>query len=77
MFLCLCGERGATDSHAVGGHFFPEGIRRIHPQHRQLAGEELQFLQCETHVALLGMTFDVGIELRRVERTAKLIALQA
>src|SRR2546423_14469109 len=65
-------ERKARRVSRIGsGLHFLEGLakrmRRIDAEDRQLLGEERQLLQREHQPAIVGMAFDVGIELRSEE----------
>src|SRR5438105_3714237 len=53
-----------------------ERVRWVDAEHGEAAGEELNFFQRQANVALFGMAFDVGVELRRLERAAELIAFE-
>src|SRR4051794_9025409 len=65
-------ERNARRVRRIGSglHFlegFAERMGRIDAEDRQLLGEKRQLLQREHQPAVVGMTFDVGIELRGEE----------
>src|SRR5215469_8809049 len=69
-------ERGHPCPHSHRGHRGAEGARGIDAKHCHFAGEKAELLQCKAYIAFFRMAFDVGIELRRVERTAQLIAFE-
>ncbi len=54
-----------------------ETFGRIDAENLDPGGEEAEFLEGELDRALRRMADDIGIELRRVERTAKLIGSRA
>src|ERR1700693_4565286 len=62
--LHLLGETGA------------ERMRRIDPEDLELLGEERQLLECERERAVVGMAFDVGVELRGEEIALDHVALE-
>src|SRR5436190_10764543 len=74
-------ERKARRVRRIGsGLYFLEGLaermRRIDAEDRQLLGEERQLLQREHEAAVVGMAFDVGIELRGEEIALDHIAFE-
>src|SRR6188508_1312035 len=73
-------RKSRRDSRMGSGLYFLEGlaerVRRIDAENRQLLGEERKFLEREDEPAVVGMAFDVGIELRGEEIALDHVALE-
>src|SRR5258707_14409336 len=76
----LPAKKSRRDSRIGSGLYFLEGlaerVRGIDAEDRQLLGEERKLLEREYQPAVVGMAFDVGIELRREEIAFDHVALE-
>ena len=73
---CSLGRLGTGQSRSAWALSTRERMRRIRPQHAELAGEEPQLVEGAPHRVVVGVALDVGEELRRGELALDHVGLE-